>query len=380
MGAKGLKAIVIEPSKKSRAVIADPDAFKDAARIFARAVKEHPMTGEMLPALGTPALVGIVNAMGAFPSRNATIGTMAGWEKISGEALAEQNAGRGGNNTHMGCSQCIIRCSNEVVDAKGKFITSSLEYETIWSMGGMTGIDDLDTIARLDFLCDDIGLDTMNTGVAISVAMDAGKLDFGDGPGAIDLLEQIGQGTPLGMVVGNGPDAVGKHFGHPRVPTVKGQSIAAYDPRAYQGQGVTYSTSPMGADHTAGNMIGEYLSQALDPLKPDGQVEGSRNTQIGVAALDCTGLCLFAGAALDNAAAGEALLNLINAKLGTQMGPEAIPALGIRVLKQELAFNQGAGFSSKDDRLPQFFYTEPLPPHNKVFLIPDEELDRTFNI
>jgi aldehyde:ferredoxin oxidoreductase len=174
---------------------------------------------------------------------------------------------RNGKTTHVGCAQCIVHCSNEFVDKNGKYVTSSLEYETIWSMGGMTGINDLDTIARLDNLCDDIGLDTMSAGVAVAVAMDAGYKEFGDGQAAIEMIEEVAKGSEIGKVIGNGPAAVGKHFNHPRVPVVKGQSIAAYDPRAMQGNAVTYATSPMGADHTAGNVVGEYLTQALDPLK-----------------------------------------------------------------------------------------------------------------
>lgn len=375
MGAKGLKAVVVSQEGKTPDPIADPEAFKAASKAFAQAIKAHPMTGQMLPALGTAGLVAPVNSMGAFPSLNATQGVMKGWEKISGEALAELIGKRGGNPSHLGCSQCIVRCSNEFVDENKNYVTSSLEYETIWAMGGMTGIDDLDIIARLDFLCDDIGVDTMNTGVGIGVAMDAGKLNFGDGQGAVNMVEQIAQGTELGRLLGNGPDAVGKHFNHHRIPTVKGQSIAAYDPRAMQGNAVTYATSPMGADHTAGNVLGEYVSGALDPLKAEGQVAASRNTQIAMAAVDCTGLCLLASFPLTTPEGGEAFLKVMNARFGTQLVPEDIPALGIRVLKEELEFNRKAGFTPKEDRLPEFFYKEPLAPHNKVVLISHEEMD-----
>lgn len=377
MGSKGLKAIVVDQRGKSADAIADPEAFKEAAKAFAKAVKEHPFTGQMLPALGTAGMVAPVNSMGAFPSLNATQGVMEGWEKISGEALAKVIQERGGNPSHMGCAQCIVHCSNEFVDKEGKYVTSSLEYETIWSMGGMTGIDDFDTIARLDRLCDDIGVDTMDTGVAVAVAMDAGYKNFGDGEAAIEMVEEIGKGTAFGKILGNGAAAIGKHFNHKRVPVVKGQAIAAYDPRAMQGNAVTYATSPMGADHTAGNVVGEYMSGALDPLKPEGQVEASRNTQIAMASVDCTGLCLLASFALTTPEGAEAFLKAMNAKFGTQMGPDDIPALGIRVLKEELDFNRKAGFTSADDRLPQFFYEEALPPHNKVVLISDEEMDKT---
>ncbi len=379
MGAKGIKAIVISRQGKSPDAIADPESFKESAKVFAKAVKDHPFSGQMLGALGTAGLVSAVNSTGAFPSYNATKGVLEGWEKISGEALAETIQKRGGQTTHLGCSQCIIHCSNVFVDEGGKYVTASLEYETIWSMGGMPGIDDLDVIARLDFLSDDIGLDTMNTGVAIGVAMDAGYKEFGDGQAAIELMEEIAKGTEIGKIIGNGPVAVGKHFNHHRVPVAKGQSIAAYDPRGMQGNGVTYATSPMGADHTAGNLVGAYLGGVLNPLEAEGQVKASREAQIAMASLDCTGLCLLAGVALTAPDASAALLKMINAKFGTQLGADDIPALGIRVLKAELEFNRNAGFTNKDDRLAKFFYEEPLPPHNKVFVVTDEDIDSIFD-
>jgi len=379
MGSKGLKALVVDQRGNSPDAVADPETFKESAKAFAKAVKDHPFSGQLLPNLGTAGLVAPVNAMGAFPSYNATKGVMDGWEKISGETMAQLINERRGNPSHMGCAQCIVHCSNVYNDKNGRYLTSSLEYETIWAMGGMTGIDDLDTIARLDFLCDDFGLDTMSTGVAMAVAMDAGYKSFGDGSAALQMMEEIAQGTALGMILGNGPEAVGHHFNHSRVPVVKGQSIAAYDPRAMQGNAVTYATSPMGADHSAGNVIGEYMAQKLDPLKAEGQVEASRNTQIAMAAVDCTGLCLLASFALTTPEGGMAFLQAMNAKFGTQLGPEAIPQLGIRVLRAEREFNHKAGFTNKDDRLPEFFYKEPLPPHNTVVIISDQEMDSTFN-
>jgi aldehyde:ferredoxin oxidoreductase len=375
MGAKGLKALIVDQRGKTPDPIADPATFKEANKTLVKAVKADVMAGQVMPALGTAGLVAPVNAMGAFPSYNARKGVMEGWEKISGEAMAEMIQKRGGNTTHMGCAQCIVHCSNEFVDKDGKYVTSSLEYETIWATGGMTGIDDLDTIARLDYLCDDIGVDTMSTGVAMAVAMDSGYKSFGDREGAIEMLEEIAKGSEFGKILGGGPAAVGRHFNNDRVPAVKGQSIAAYDPRAMKGNGVTFATSPMGADHTAGNVVGEYLGKKLDPLGQQGQVEASRNLQIAMASVDCTGLCFMVAVTLENPEAGEAFLKAINAKFGTSLGPDDIPALGIRVLKAEKEFNKRAGFTAKDDRLPQFFYEEPLPPHNAVFDLSDESLD-----
>ena len=166
-------------------------------------------------------------------------------------------------------------------------------------------------------------------------------------------------------------------------PAVKNQSIAAYDPRAVQGMGVTYGTSPMGADHTAGNVIDKNLDSlggSLNPLKADGQVEVSRAYQIEMAAFDCTGLCLFAlSAAKTSQRAAEALLKMINARMEIELSFEDLVNTGIRVLKAEREFNRKAGFTRQDDRLPKFFYEEPLPPHNTVFAVSDDEMDSVFD-
>lgn len=380
MGSKGLKAIIVDRRGKSADPIADPEAFREAVKAVVEIVKADHMNAVVMPQFGTAGLVAPVNSMGAFPCYNARKGVLEGWEEICGERMAEMIKERGGNPTHRGCDQCIIHCSNVFVDKDGKYVTSALEYETIWAMGGMTGIADLDTIARLDNLCDDIGVDTMSTGVGIAVAMDAGYKAFGDREAAIEMVEEIGQGTEFGRILGSGPVAVGKHFNHDRVPVIKGQSIAGYDPRAMLGHGVTFSTSPMGADHTAGNLAGAYLEQMLNPLDPKGQVETSRFLQIAMAAFDTMGQCFMANVALLSPDSFAAFSKVIEAKLGTQLGPDEFPfGLGTRVLKAEREFNRKAGFTSEDDRLPKFFYEEPLPPHNTVFVISDEELDSTFD-
>jgi aldehyde:ferredoxin oxidoreductase len=294
--------------------------------------------------------------------------------------MAELIKERGGNTTHRGCDQCMIHCSNEFVDEDGNFVTSSLEYETIWATGGMTGVADLDMIARFDHLCDDLGIDTMNTGVGIAVAMDAGYKEFGDAEGVLEMIEEIGNNTEFGRILGSGPVAVGKHFNHHRVPAVKGQSIAAYDPRAMLGHGVTFATSPMGADHTAGNLVGAYLDDILDPLNPEGQVDESRFLQTTMAAFDTMGQCFMANVALLAPESLGAFRKVINAKFGKEMDDDYFPiSLGTKVLKAERDFNRKAGFTKEDDRLPRFFYEEPLPPHNKVFIISNEEIDETFD-
>lgn len=383
MGSKGLKALVIDQKGKIPDPPSDPDAFRDGTRTIAKILSQDPYSSKAMPALGTAMLVAPINAAGAFPSYNATKGQFDGWKKISGEAMAKTIKERGGRPDHMGCSQCVIHCSNEYVDNEGKFVTSSLEYETIWATGAMCGIDELDVIAQLDFLCDDIGLDTMSTGVAIGVAMDAGYRKFGDGQAAIKLLEEVAKGSEIGRVIGNGPGAVGEHFHHHRVPVVKNQSIAAYDPRAIQGMAVTYATSPMGADHTAGWVVDKNLASfggKLDPFASEGQVDASRAVQIATAGFDSTGLCQFAGGPINGTKEGrKALSQVMSAKLGMPFTGKELMDLGARILKAEREFNRKAGFKNSDDRLAKFFYEEPLPPHNKRVVINDAEMDKTFD-
>jgi aldehyde:ferredoxin oxidoreductase len=382
MGAKGLKALVVSMAAKPGHALADAAAFKEAAKAYARDVKADEFSGEVLPELGSAVLVGPINAAGAFPTCNAKMGQFEHADKISGETMAAMIKERGGKTTHKGCAQCIINCSNEFVDPQGKFVTSSLEYETIWSMGGMIGNGDLDTIARLDFLCDDIGLDTISTGVAIAVAMDAGFKNFGDGQAAIKMVEEVALGTKFGLILGNGPAAVGKHFNHDRVPVVKGQSIAAYDPRTIQGMAVTYATSPMGGDHTAGWVVDQNLEDfggTLDRFSAEGQVEASRDTQIHMAAVDTVGICDFAQTGLATPEGIENVYKMVAAKMGKSFVQDDWHALGLQVLKAEREFNRKAGFTNADDRLPKMFYEEPLPPHNKVVIISDQEMDKTFD-
>jgi aldehyde:ferredoxin oxidoreductase len=380
MGAKGLKAFIVAPPRNAPTAHGNAKAFMDLARFYAKVLQEHPLTGKALPSMGTAVSVSTINNAGAFSSYNATKGMFEGWEKISGERMSEVVKERGGVVGHMGCSQCVIRCSNVFVDSRGGYVTSSLEYETIWSMGGMCGIDDLDTIAHLDFLCDDLGVDTINTGVAIAVAMDAGYRRFGDGAAAVEMMEELAKGTDLGRVFGNGPVAVGKYFDHKRVPHAKNQAVSGYDARALQGMGVTYATSPMGADHTAGYVVSENLSGTVDRLRPEGQAEVSRSAQIRTAFMDCTGLCQFAASAVKNNREGEeAIVTMINLRHGTNLTRDDIQTMGLRVLRAERDFNRRAGLTNRDDRLSEMFYTEPLPPYNKTFLVSDEEMDRTLD-
>lgn len=383
MGSKGVKAIVLDDTGTSMRNPKDPDRFKEANKSWVEGLRKHAVTGEALPAYGTNVLTNIINEAGAYPTHNFQSGRFDGAEKISGETEAETEKERGGFPTH-GCHRgCIIKCSGIYVDKDGQYLTKQPEYETVWAHGGNCGIDDLDAIAMLDRLDDDYGLDTIEMGATIGVAMEAGLIPFGDSDGAIGLIKEVGRGTHLGRVLGAGALVTGKVFCLERVPVVKGQAMPAYDPRAVQGIGVTYATSTMGADHTAGyavatNVLG--VGGTVDPLGPKGQVELSRNLQIATAAVDSTGMCLFvAFAVLDQPETFQALIDMINAFYGLTLTADDVTELGKSVLKNERAFNVKAGFSAEDDRLPAYFSRESVGPHHVTFQVNDKELDEVFN-
>ncbi|PNU21282.1 aldehyde ferredoxin oxidoreductase [Geothermobacter hydrogeniphilus] len=383
MGSKRVKAIILDDAGRKQRAPKNPDAFRDANRIFVEGLRKHPVTGEGLPAYGTNVLTNVLNEAGGYPTRNFTSGVFEGGAKLSGESLAEMETRRGGKATH-GCHRgCVIQCSGIFNDKDGNYLTKQPEYETVWAHGGHCGIDDLDTVAKLDYMDDNFGLDTIEMGVTIGIAMQAGLAEFGDSEGAIRLLEEVGKGTPLGRTLGSGAGITGKVFGVEKVPVVKNQAIPAYDPRPIQGIGVTYATTTMGADHTAGYAIATNILKVggdVDPLKTEGQIELSRNLQIATAAIDSTGMCLFiAFAILDQPETFQAYIDMLNAFYGTELTADDVVELGKKVLTAERDFNKRAGFTSADDRLPRYFYTDPIAPHNQTFSMSDEELDGVYN-
>ena len=384
MGSKRIKFISIDDAGAPGIKIAEPEKFKAAARVFAKALLDHPVSGEGLPTYGTNVLVNILNEAGGLPTRNFTTGQFVGADKISGETMNETITARGGKVRHGCHAGCIIQCSQVYNDKDGKYLTSGFEYETIWGLGADCCIDNLDDIARADSIMDDIGIDSIETAVMFGVAMEAGILSFGDSKEMLRLLsDEIGKGTALGRIMGGGAGSVGKAYGVTRVPVVKNQGIPAYDPRSVKGIGITYATSTMGADHTAGYTIATNILNVggfVDPLKKEGQVELSRNLQIATAAVDSTGMCIFiAFPALDIPECLPALIDMINARFGIALTGDDVTNLGKHILKVERQFNIDAGFTNKHDRLPEFFATETVAPHNAIWDFSDEEIDEFWN-
>ena len=380
MGSKKIKVITVDAEKYKETHLADPEKFKAANKVFTKALQDNPISGEGLPAFGTNVLVNIINEAGGLPSLNFRYGSSENAEAICGETMADNIKERGGSTTHGCHAGCVIQCSQTYNDEEGNYLASGFEYEMIWAFGANFGISDLDLIAKIDNLMDDIGVDAIETGVTLGVAAEGGLIEFGDGEAAYKILsEDVPNGTPVGRIIGSGAGNVGKLYGLVRVPVVKNQSIPAYEPRAIKGQGITYVTTPMGADHTAGYAVATNILNSggyIDPLKKEGQVELSRNLQIASAAIDSTGMCIFvAFPALDDPACLPALIDMINARFGINLTADDVTSLGARILKTEHEFNLKAGLTAADDRIPEFMKYETLPPHNAIWDFTNEEID-----
>ncbi len=375
MATKGIKAVVFDASGGQKPPILNPEAYREAQKIYNKSVIDHPQS-QTYRDYGTAAMVQMCQYFGSLPTRNYSSGQFEQADSISGENLRELLLKRGGvsNPTHACMPGCTIRCSNVFGGEDGNMIVSPLEYETIGLMGSNLGIGCLEIIARMNWQVNDLGVDSIDVGAALGVAAEAGLLKWGDGDRALDLIDEIRKGTPLGRILGSGAGYAGKILGVEHVPVTKNQAMAAYEGRAIKGTGVTYATSPQGGDHTAGLTIRDKVNH----LDPKGQVELSRTKQINMAGYDTLGACIFAAFGF-TASGQDTIPKLLNARYGWSVDSTILQTLGKDALTMEREFNRRAGFTAKDDRMPEWMRREPLPPTNAVFDVSDEELDTLFN-
>ena len=376
MASKGLKAIVFDHAGGQKPAILDPERFKVAQKDYTKAVMEHPQSVTYRD-YGTAAMAQLTQSFAALPAHNFSRGTFDKVDNISGECLREFTLTRGkpSDPAHACMAGCTIKCSNVFGGEDGKIIVSPLEYETIGLMGTNIDIDSLDSIGRLNWYVNDLGLDSIEVGGALGVAAEAGLMRWGSEEDALKLIHEIHAGTELGRILGDGAVTVGKKYNIEHVPAVKGQAMSAYEPRSIKGTGVTYATTPQGADHTCGLTI----RAKIDHLDPNAQKEASLNAQLNMAGYDTLGACIFAG--FGYAATPDGVVKrLLQARYGWEDIPDDIlQALGRETIKLERQFNKQAGFTAKDDRLPEWMTKEALPENGSVFDVSEETLDHIFD-
>ncbi|OPL13546.1 MAG: hypothetical protein AVO39_10460 [delta proteobacterium MLS_D] len=373
MGSRGLKAIVIErASKKAEIAYADRAKFTRGTRDFTNVLSRNRATATAMRLFGTMVGMAVTGKSGALPVRNFSGERCTILDKI-GATKFQQNISQRGGSSSLPCQPgCPIKCSNIYNDGNGNYLTAAFEYETVAMIGSNCDIADLDVIAKIERLCDDFGIDTIELGATIGVCMDTGILPFGDGEGALNLVNEIINDTEFGRILAHGTEVTGKHIGARRIPTVKGQAMPGYDPRNSKGTGVGYATSPQGADHTVGTTSGS----ARDFLKT-GRIQMSQKVQVLYATVD-NFMCHFAGLPLASTHkyAIDHIAEAMAGKYGGEWNADRVYGIGIQTIMMEKEFNRKAGFTPEDDRLPRFFYEEASPMTGATFDFTDEELQQ----
>jgi aldehyde:ferredoxin oxidoreductase len=368
MGSKNLKAIAVRGSGGLTA--ADAKRFKAACLDALEKLKAGTVTGGGLPAYGTAVLVNVINEHGLFPTRNFQAGQFELAGKISGETIAEQILVR-----PRACVGCPIACGRVTALKNGKYQGNGEgpEYETIWALGANCGISDLAAATKANYICNELGMDTMTAGGTIACAMElfekgaiakkqvGRELRFGDGDALVDMVTKIGYRRGFGDALAEGGARVARKFGRPELfMGVKGQEFAAYDPRGAFGMGLQYATSNRGACHVRGYMIAPEIlgtPEKMDPYTPKGKATMDIAFQDLTAALDASGICLFTTFAIG----APELLTMLRTGTGFDYDMDELMQAGERIWNLERMFNLRAGFTKKDDTLPRRLLREPMP-------------------
>lgn len=358
MGSKGLKYVMVDPGRTPVRRPGDRAKFGELCKNYTREYQDGPQ----MFAKGTSSVVPMANMLNTFVYKNRVEGQSPDVESLDGARIIESFDERGGE-MHNCMTGCIVKCSNVVHDAQGEYKTSALEFETLTLLGSNCAVQSWEDVADLDRLCDELGLDTIETGAAIAVYMDAGKMNWGDADGMKALLDKLEEGSEAARAIGDGAVATGKLTGHGRVPHAKGQSIPAWDPRPLKATGVTYCTSPMGADHTAGLVVNPGLS-------PDEYVWESQKVQIVNAVCDSSGFCQFLQPSLDD------IRNFYGALYDEEVTREQIHDIGWQCLADEWEFNRRAGMTKADDTLSEPLKKDPIA--GQVFDVPEEVVQQMY--
>ena len=369
MGSRRLKAIVVDkPAETFKFPYADMDLFMKTLKRHQEVHENHHIIG--IRFIGTTGNLGNTASGGILPVRNFS-GQMLNEEErglIEPENLQKMVIDRGGKTGQRCMPGCIARCSNEVNSKDRKFLTGSLEYETVAMCGPNCNIYDYNFLAETDRFCDNIGIDSIEFGASVGMAMDHGLIPWGDKDAVYKIMDEMLRGVGLGHELGMGTDRFGRSIGAKRIPAVKGQALAAYDPRANKGIGVTYATSSMGGDHTAGLV---HPAVSGDPTNKDNKPYYSMVFKLDAMLQDYY-MCTFnwATASTDP----TIMTDYIKGAFGIDIPFKRINELGVETLYIEDDFNRRAGFTQEDDDLPEFFRTEQSAQNNAVFDLTAEEL------
>lgn len=358
MGSKNLKAIVVVGDQKNAPE--DREQFRFMLYETGKLIKASPLTSQALPEFGTAVVMNVVNEIGALPTRNFQQSRFEGADAISGEQMTDTILVR-----NQACWACPIACTR--VTRTGKAEGEGPEYETTWAFGAQCGIDELEVIAEANYLCNDLGLDTISVGSTIGCAMELaerGLLDtdlrFGRADLLHDTIRDIAHRRNLGNELAEGSYRFAEAHSAPELSmSVKKLELPAYDPRGMQGQGLLFATSNRGACHMRGNMLGpEVLSlpRLIDRLATQGKAGIVAVHQDAAALIDSLVICKFTNMAV----AEEYFARTLSAVTGLTFSADDLMRVGERVWNLERLYNLREGFTRADDTLPDRLLHEPV--------------------
>jgi len=368
MASKRVIALVVLDDGDAKPGFADSEAFKTGSKQIVQLLKDNPVS-TLFTKYGTAAMVDICQSLKVLPTRNFTHGTMDDAEKINAQTMYDTIKERGGEGkTQHACMlPCAIQCSNVYPDKDGKLLCSPIEYETMALMGSNLCLKNLDVIAEMNRIANDAGVDTLDVGAAIGVAMEAGLAEFGDEKAVIEMMEEVRNLTPLGRILASGCKVAAKVLGVRHAPHVLGQALPAYEPRGTKGMAMTYLSNPMGADHT----FGFTLRDEDDPTSKEGKVALSKKFQVIGSRMDAMGMCNFVRYSVRNDM--TPLLNLIKARYDVEISTDEFDDFVKETLRIEHQFNTDAGITAQDYRFTETFYEEVQPETGEKIDITDEE-------
>jgi aldehyde:ferredoxin oxidoreductase len=400
MGSKHLKGVAVKGDGQVQ--VADPERFKGLVTGFIKGFKQSSKGGPVpLREWGTAITAVGTQNFGVFPTRNFQSGQFEGWEKIDGRALTEKFLVQA-----KACHACPIACGRGTKVPDGPFAGEGEgpEYETVYAFGSDCGVDNLAAITKANYICNELGLDTISMGATIACAMelcekgiipsaDVGlnrDLQFGDADAVVELTGMTGRKEGFGKLLAQGSLRLATHYGHPELAMVsKGQEFAGYDPRGEQGMGLAYATSPIGASHMRGDpayieLLG--VPKSIDPLTYHDKPAIIKDWQDCFCVIDSAGLCVFFSVRNfvqpDESIKPVGIKDLLNAATGLDYSLDELCRAGERIANAERIFLNRAGFNRKQDSLPPRILSEPVPegPAKGMVCHLDEMLDEYYRL
>jgi aldehyde:ferredoxin oxidoreductase len=376
MGSKNLKAVVVRGTKTPS--LAEPEKMKQLCLEINREVGGDIKKGSSLREYGTAYVPPVTNELGILPTYNFQTGVFEGVNNIDGPTLTEKYLIRA-----KPCWRCPIACGRDTkVEEPGyEGEGEGPEYETIGAIGSACGIDNLAAVTKANYLCNELGMDTISAGMTIAAAMemyekdiiseaDIGKpLKFGDEQAMIEFIRKTAYREGFGDQLAEGSYRLAEKYGHPEFSiTAKKLEFPGYDPRGAKGMGLLYATSNIGASHMAGDIAYAEVfgvPEKIDPITIKNKAELIKHWEDAFAVIDAAGLCVFLSVryvfSADPMIWPERLTNIVNYATGAEYTEESILEAGERIYNLERMFLINAGFTRDDDTLPKRMLEEPMP-------------------